>query len=86
MPSRWPRAERLNAQRMADAISAATGVALRIEGPCHGGQVGALVGHPAIPAVRLYLTSDGPGYCLHPPLQGHSARTTARAAATGDST
>jgi hypothetical protein len=34
--SRWPRAERLDARRIADAISAAAGVALRIEGPCPG--------------------------------------------------
>jgi len=38
-------------------------------------QVGRLAGRPAIPAVRLYLASDGPGYCLHQPLHGHSART-----------
>ncbi len=38
-------------------------------------QAGQLAGRPAIPSVRLYLTSDGPGYCLHQPLRGHSART-----------
>lgn len=162
MPPRWPRAERLNAQRMTDAIRAATGVDLRIEGPCPGGQVGAAyvawpdghravlkwqprtripdlrdgplavtgalraAGYPApaaelavqagdavalvwkllpgaqishltpalldqalalnnlqagqlagrgIPSVRLYLTTDGPGYCMHQPLREHSART-----------
>jgi hypothetical protein len=134
---------------MTDAIRAATGVTLRIEGPCPGGQVGAayvawpdghravlkwqprtrlsdlpagypapaaelavqagdavavvwellpgaqtghltpalldqalalnslqagqLAAHPAIPPVRLYLTSDGPGYCLHQPLRGHTS-------------
>lgn len=167
MPSspRWPRAERLNAQRMTGAIQAAAGVALRIDGPCPGGQVGAayvawpdghrsvltwrpgvslaelrdgplaviealrpagypapaaelavqagdavalvwellpgapithlttglldqaltlndrqagqLTSHTAIPPVQLYLTSDGPGYCLHQPLREHSPRTQA---------
>src|SRR5262249_11826260 len=38
---------------------------------------GRLAGHPGIPAVRLYLTSDGPGFCLHQPLREHSARTKA---------
>jgi hypothetical protein len=164
-PSRWPRAQRLNAPALAAAIQAATGVELRIEGPCPGGQTGAayvawpdghrsvltfrpgvsltdvrngplavigalrpagypapaaelavqagdtvalvsellpgtpvshltatlldqalalnavqagqLAGHPGIPPVRLYLTSDGPGYCLHQPLRGHSARSRA---------
>ena len=38
-------------------------------------QAGQLTSRPAIPAVRLYLTSDGPGYCLHQPLREHSART-----------
>ncbi len=163
--SRWPRAERLNAQRMANAIAAAAGVPLRIEGPCPGGQIGAayvtwpdshrsvltwrpatrlaglregplavikalrpagypapaaelaiqagdavalvwellpgaplghltpalldealalsnlqagqLASHPAIPAADLYLTRDGPGFCLHQPLREHSARTRA---------
>jgi Phosphotransferase enzyme family len=163
--SRWPRAERLDAQRMTGVIRAETGVALRIEGPCPGGQVGAayvawpdghrsvltwrpgtrlaelqegplavtgalrpagypapaaelavqagdaaalvweflpgapishltpallgqalalnnlqagqLAGHDTIPAIRLCLTSDGPGYCLHQPLREHSARTRA---------
>jgi aminoglycoside phosphotransferase (APT) family kinase protein len=163
--SRWPRAERLNAQRMAGAIQAATGVALQIDGPCPGGQVGAsyvtwpdghrsvltwrpgirlsdlrkgplaviealrpagypapaaelavqagdavalvwellpgapishltpallaealalndlqadrLTGRQAIPATGLYLTRDGPGFCLHEPLREHSARTQA---------
>jgi aminoglycoside phosphotransferase (APT) family kinase protein len=163
--SQWPRAERLDAERMAGAIEAAAGVALRIDGPCPGGQVGAsyvtwpdghrsvltwrpgthladlrqgplaviealrpagypapaaelavqagdavllvwellpgtpithltpgllaealalndlqagqLAGRPAIPATDLYLTRDGPGFCLHQPLREHSARTQA---------
>src|SRR5215467_171059 len=32
-------------------------------------QAGRLAGHPAIPAVDLYLTRDGPGFCLHQPLR-----------------
>jgi hypothetical protein len=36
---------------------------------------GALAGRPAIPAFRLFLTSDGPGFCQHAPLRGHSDRT-----------
>lgn len=164
-PSRWPRVERLNAQRVASAIQEAAGVALRIDGPCPGGQAGAayatwpdghrsvltwrpatrlaalregplaviealrptgypapaaelaiqagdsvalvwellpgapitqltpalleealalnnlqagqLAGHPGIPANDLYLTRDGPGFCLHQPLREHSARTQA---------
>jgi aminoglycoside phosphotransferase (APT) family kinase protein len=164
-PRTWPRAARLNAEAMATAIEAATGVALQVEGPCPGGQTGAayvswpdgrrsvltflpgvtlaamragslavidalratgypapapelaapaagaiavvwellpgspithltsalldqalalndrqanrLAGVPAIPAVRLYLTSDGPGYCLHGPLREYSNRTRA---------
>ncbi len=161
----WPRAARLNAEAMTDAIESATGVALRVEGPCPGGQTGAayvswpdghrsvltfrpgitlaamrdgplavlnalrqagypapapelavavgevialvwellpgspvthltsalldralalndlqasrLASSPGIPAIRLYLTSDGPGYCLHQPLREHSSRTRA---------
>jgi len=163
--AQWPRAERLDARRMTGAIQSAAGVALQVEGPCPGGQVGAayvtwpdghrsvltwrpgtrladlrdgplaviealrpagypapaaelavqagdavalvwellpgsplshltpellaealalndlqagrLAGHPAIPAVDLYLTRDGPGFCLHQPLREHSARTRA---------
>ena len=165
--SRWPRVEPLNAQRMADTIEANTGVALHIDGPCPGGQVGASyvtwpdghrsvltwrpgirladlrqgplaviealrpAGYPApatelavqagdavalvwqllpgtpithltpallaealalndlqagrlagrragaIPATDLYLTRDGPGFCLHQPLREHNARTQA---------
>jgi aminoglycoside phosphotransferase (APT) family kinase protein len=40
-------------------------------------QAGQLADHATIPAVRLYLTTDGPGYCLHRPLREHSARTRA---------
>lgn len=164
-PSRWPRAARLNARRMTEAIQAAAGVALRVDGPCPGGQTGAayvswpdgrrsvltfrpgisvasmregplavvaalrsagypapaaelavqagdavalvwellpgapvshattalleqalalndlqagrLAGRGTVPAVKLYLTSDGPGYCLHQPLREHSAHTRA---------
>jgi hypothetical protein len=164
-PAPWPRAERLNAARMTRAIREAAGVALRVDGPCPGGQTGAayvswpgghrsvltfrpgttlarmregplavldtlrrsgypapaaelavqagdavavvwellpgapvsrfsaalleqalalndrqagrLAGRDTIPAVRLYLTSDGPGFCLHQPLREHSARTRA---------
>jgi aminoglycoside phosphotransferase (APT) family kinase protein len=164
-PRTWPRAARLDAEAMTHSIQAATGVALRVEGPCPGGQTGAayvswpdgrrsvltfrpgatltamrdgplavldalrqagypaptlelaapagealalvwkllpgipvthmttalldqalalndlqanrLASLPAIPAVRLYLTSDGPGFCLHQPLREHSSRTRA---------
>jgi phosphotransferase family enzyme len=38
-------------------------------------QAGALAGRPAIPAMRLFLTSDGPGFCQHAPLRGYSDRT-----------
>lgn len=40
-------------------------------------QAGQLARHTTIPPVRLYLTSDGPGFCLHQPLREHSARTRA---------
>ena len=40
-------------------------------------QAGQLTGHDAIRLVRLYLTSDGPGYCLPQPLLEHSTRTRA---------
>ena len=39
--SPWARVERLNAERMTEAVRAAAGVVLRIDGPCPGGQVGA---------------------------------------------
>jgi aminoglycoside phosphotransferase (APT) family kinase protein len=163
--SRWPQAERLNAQAMVDAVEYEAGVCLRIEGPCPGGQVGAayviwpdnhrsvltwrpatrladlregplavmaaarsagypapavelavqvgdavalvwellpgtppsyvtsdlldqalalneqqadlLADRPTVPQINLYLTTDGPGFCLHEPLRAHSARTRA---------
>jgi hypothetical protein len=37
-------------------------------------QAGALAGRPGIPAPGLYLTGDGPGFCLHGPLRAHSDR------------
>jgi Ser/Thr protein kinase RdoA (MazF antagonist) len=36
---------------------------------------GLLTDRPDIPAPDLYLTSDGPGFCLHRPLAAHSRRT-----------
>ncbi|MDQ2879890.1 MAG: aminoglycoside phosphotransferase family protein [Actinomycetota bacterium] len=38
---RWPRAERLDAERVAADVCAASGVGLRVGGPCPGRQVGA---------------------------------------------
>jgi hypothetical protein len=38
---RFPRAEKLDAERMAHALYDQTGIALTVEGPCPGGQVGA---------------------------------------------
>lgn len=38
-------------------------------------QQGRLAGRDSVPRVRLHLSSDGPGYCLHGPLREHSART-----------
>jgi hypothetical protein len=38
-------------------------------------QAAALTGHPDIPAANLYLTEDGPGFCLHGSLRDHSRRT-----------
>ncbi|MFE7620850.1 phosphotransferase [Streptomyces sp. NPDC057496] len=37
-------------------------------------QSGLLAGHRDVPPVNLYLLDDGPGYCLHEPLRGHSRR------------
>jgi aminoglycoside phosphotransferase (APT) family kinase protein len=162
---RFPQAEKLDAERMAHALYDQTGIALTVEGPCPGGQVGAsyvrrpdghrsvltwrpgvlladlragplavvdalrgigypapatelavqvgadvvivqellpgvqvdhldlrglrqalalnglqagsLAGHHDIPLARLYLDSDGPGFCLHEPLRRHSRRTAA---------
>ena len=36
---------------------------------------GLLAGRSAVSPVELYLTADGPGFCLHRPLAGHSRRT-----------
>lgn len=36
---------------------------------------GLFAGLPPVPPVDLFLTRDGPGFCLHGPLQAHSART-----------
>ncbi|HEX5289592.1 MAG TPA: phosphotransferase [Streptosporangiaceae bacterium] len=35
----------------------------------------ALAGRPGVPAMRLFLTSDGPGFCQHGPLRAYSDRT-----------
>ena len=35
---------------------------------------GLLAGHPEVPTVELFLTTDGPGFCLHEPLAAYSAR------------
>jgi aminoglycoside phosphotransferase (APT) family kinase protein len=40
-------------------------------------QAGLLAGHRSIPPVDLYLTRDGPGFCLAAPLREHSDRTRA---------
>ncbi|HEY3981054.1 MAG TPA: phosphotransferase, partial [Streptosporangiaceae bacterium] len=42
----WSRVERLDAHRLAGAVRDITGVALRVDGPCPGGQVGAR--HPGL--------------------------------------
>ena len=36
---------------------------------------GLLAGHPSVPTVELYLSTDGPGFCLHEPLATYSPRT-----------
>jgi hypothetical protein len=41
----------------------------------NGLQAGLLAAHRDIPNVSLYLTGDGPGFCLHGPLRWHSRRT-----------
>lgn len=38
-------------------------------------QAGILTEHRDIPNAKLYLTEDGPGFCLHGPLRRHSRRT-----------
>jgi hypothetical protein len=40
-------------------------------------QADRLAGRPGIPRVNLHLRDDGPGYCLHEPLRGHSRRSAA---------
>ena len=40
-------------------------------------QAGALAGRPEVPAVRLFLAEDGPGFCLHGPLRRHGPRAAA---------
>jgi len=36
---------------------------------------GLLAGRPDLPAPGLFLTTDGPGFCLHEPLAAHSPRS-----------
>lgn len=38
-------------------------------------QADQLTGRHDIPTLRLFLRTDGPGFCLHGPLRDHSART-----------
>lgn len=57
----WVRAERLDAERMADALHAQTSVRLRVEGACPGGQVGAAYvrwpdGHRSVLTWRPHTT------------------------------
>lgn len=65
----WPRAERLDPRRMTEAIREAAGVALRIDGPCPGGQTGAAYvswpdGHRSVltfrPGTTLARMREGP--------------------------
>ena len=161
-PDRWERVQRLDADRLVEALHAATGLRLTAEGPCPGGQVGAayvrwpdgrrsvltwrsrgsladlveptaavdavrrrgypaprtelaeqvgdavvvvqelmpgavvthlsgelleqalalnalqeraLADRPDLPPSELYLTRDGPGFCLHGPLTEHGRRS-----------
>jgi hypothetical protein len=39
--------------------------------------VGVLAGRDDVPRTNLFLTADGPGYCLHEPLRRFDARTAA---------
>jgi hypothetical protein len=55
----WARVERLDAPRLAAAIRAATGIGLRIDGPCPGGQVGA--SYVTWPDGRRGVLTAGPG-------------------------
>lgn len=36
---------------------------------------GLLAAHPEVPGADLFLTADGPGFCLHQPLAAYNART-----------
>ncbi|WP_322759120.1 phosphotransferase [Frankia sp. Cr2] len=65
----WPRAERLDAEGIVEAIAAKTGRRLRVEGPCPGGQVSAAYvrwpdGHRAVltwqPDISLADLRAGP--------------------------
>jgi hypothetical protein len=54
----------------------------RLDGPLveqmlavNGRLAGLLAGRPDLPAMRLYLTASGPGFCLHEPLAAYDART-----------
>ncbi|SCF99134.1 Phosphotransferase enzyme family protein [Streptomyces sp. Ncost-T6T-2b] len=40
-------------------------------------QAGRLAGYSGVPAARLFLRQDGPGYCLHEPLRRHNRRSAA---------
>ncbi|MFF2324622.1 MULTISPECIES: phosphotransferase [unclassified Streptomyces] len=68
-PRNLPRAERLDADRLARALHAGTGVRLMVEGPCEGGEVGAAYvrwpdGHRSVlkwrPDTRLRDLRAGP--------------------------
>ncbi|MEV5199245.1 phosphotransferase [Streptomyces sp. NPDC053720] len=68
-PESWMRAERLDADRVTDAVHARTGVRLVVEGPCPGGEVGAAYvrwpdGHRSVlkwrPGTRLDALRAGP--------------------------
>jgi hypothetical protein len=43
----------------------------------HARHVGALAGRDDVSRINLYLTADGPGYCLHEPLRQFGERTAA---------
>jgi aminoglycoside phosphotransferase (APT) family kinase protein len=40
-------------------------------------QANALADHPDVPQPELFLTTDGPGFCLHDPLRQHNKRSAA---------
>jgi hypothetical protein len=60
----WPCAQQLDGPDLVARVHAATGVPLSYRGRC-----------PDVPVAALYLTGDGPGFCLHGPLAGHDRRT-----------